>query len=71
MKKSINNNKYKINNFPYKKKQHRPPSKKKKRGKKPKPEEQEGMPQHRHCPHATCHGDRNPKYHEEEQKDVI
>jgi hypothetical protein len=33
----------------YNKKQWRPPSKKKKRGKNPKPEEQEGMPQRRHC----------------------
>jgi hypothetical protein len=28
--------------------------------KKPKPEEQEGMPQHRHCPPAKRRGDRNP-----------
>jgi hypothetical protein len=38
--------------------------------KKPKPEEQEGMPQHQHCPPARHRGDRNPKYHEEQQKDV-
>jgi hypothetical protein len=37
----------------YKKKQWRPPSKKKiERKKKPKPEEQEGMPQHQHCLHS-------------------
>jgi hypothetical protein len=35
----------------YKKNQWRPPSKRKEeRRKKPKPEEQEGMPQHQHCP---------------------
>jgi hypothetical protein len=34
----------------YKKKQWRPPSKKEERRKKSKPEEQEGMPQHQHCP---------------------
>jgi hypothetical protein len=38
--------------------------------KKPKPEEQEGMPQHHHCPLAKHHGDRNLKYHKEQQKDV-
>jgi hypothetical protein len=38
--------------------------------KKPKSEEQEGMPQHQHCPLAKRRGDRNPKYHEEQQKDV-
>jgi hypothetical protein len=38
--------------------------------KQPKPEEQEGMPHHQHCPHAKRRGDRNPKYHEEHQKDV-
>jgi hypothetical protein len=38
--------------------------------KKPNPEEQEGMPQHRHCPPAKHRGDRNPQYHEEQQKDV-
>jgi hypothetical protein len=36
----------------------------------PKPEEHEGMPQHQHCPLAKRRGDRNPKYHEEQQKDV-
>jgi hypothetical protein len=51
----------------YKKKQWRPPSKK--RGK-PKPEEQEGMPQRRHCPPEKRRGDRNPLCHEEHQKDV-
>jgi hypothetical protein len=38
--------------------------------KKPKPEEQEGMPQHQHCPPEKRRGDRNPKCHEEQQKDV-
>jgi hypothetical protein len=38
---------------------------------KPKTEERESMPQHQHCPPAIKHhGDRNPKYHEEQQKDV-
>jgi hypothetical protein len=54
----------------YKKKQRRPPSKKKKRGKKPKPEEQEGMPQRRHCRPEKRHGDKNPECHEEQLKDV-
>jgi hypothetical protein len=36
--------------------------------KKSKPEEHEGMPQH--CPSTKYRGDRNPKYHEEQQKDV-
>jgi hypothetical protein len=44
--------------------------KKKNKRKKPKPEEQEGMPQHQHFPPAKRRGDRNPKYHEEQQKDV-
>jgi hypothetical protein len=35
----------------------------------PKPEEQEGMPQHQHCPPAKHREDKNPKYHEEQQKD--
>jgi hypothetical protein len=35
-----------------------------------KPEEQEGMPQRRHCPPAKRRGDRNPIYREEQQKDV-
>jgi hypothetical protein len=38
--------------------------------KKPKPEEQEGMPQRYHCPRAKRRGDRNPKCHEEQRKDV-
>jgi hypothetical protein len=38
--------------------------------KKPKPEEQEGMPQHRHYPLEMRRGDRNPECHEEQQKDV-
>jgi hypothetical protein len=40
-----------------------------KRGK-PKPEEQEGMPQHQHCPPAKRRRDGNPDYHEEKKKDV-
>jgi hypothetical protein len=36
----------------------------------PKPEEQEGMPQHQQCPLAKRRKDKNPKYHEEEQKHV-
>jgi hypothetical protein len=54
------------------KKLRRPPKKKKKKGKnkEPYPEEQEGMPQHQHCPPAKHRGDRNPKYHAEQQKDV-
>jgi hypothetical protein len=36
----------------------------------PKPEEQEDMPQHQHSPPAKRRDDMNPKYHEEEQKDV-
>jgi hypothetical protein len=36
--------------------------------KKPKPEEQEGMPQH--CPPEKRRGDRNLECHEEQQKDV-
>jgi hypothetical protein len=43
---------------------------KEERREKPKPEEQEGMPQHKHCPPAKRREDRNPKYHEEQQKDV-
>jgi hypothetical protein len=31
----------------------------------PKPEKQEDMPQHQHCPHAKRREDKNPKYHEE------
>jgi hypothetical protein len=54
----------------YKKKQWRPPSKRNKRGRKPKPEEEEGMPQRQQCPHAKRRGDRNPEYHEEQEKDV-
>jgi hypothetical protein len=37
---------------------------------KPKPEEQEGMPQSQHCPSEERRGDRNPECHEEQQKDV-
>jgi hypothetical protein len=43
---------------------------KRRKKKKPKPEEQEGMPQHGHCPPAKHRGDRNPKYHAGQQKDV-
>jgi hypothetical protein len=38
--------------------------------KKPKPEEQAGMPQRQHCPLEKCRGDRNRKCHEEHKKDV-
>jgi hypothetical protein len=38
--------------------------------KKHEPEEQECMPQHQHCPLAKRRGNRNPKYHEKQQKDV-
>jgi hypothetical protein len=38
--------------------------------KRPKPEEQEGMPQCQDYPPAKRRGDRNPEYHEEQQKDV-
>jgi hypothetical protein len=38
--------------------------------KKPKTEELEGMPQHRHCPTEKRRGDRNPECHEEQQKGV-
>jgi hypothetical protein len=34
--------------------------KRRKEEKKPKPEEQEGMPQHKHCPLEKRRGDRNP-----------
>jgi hypothetical protein len=44
--------------------------KKGERKKKPKPEEQEGMPQHQRCPPEKRRGDRNPECHEEQQKDV-
>jgi hypothetical protein len=43
---------------------------KRRKEEKPKPEEQEGMPQRQHCPTAKRRGDRNPEYHEEQQKDV-
>jgi hypothetical protein len=35
--------------------------------KKPKPEEQEGMPQRQHCPLVKRRGDRNPKCHKEQR----
>jgi hypothetical protein len=38
--------------------------------KKPNPEEHEGMPQNQHCPPVKRRGDRDPKYHDEHQKDV-
>jgi hypothetical protein len=38
--------------------------KKKKRRKKPTPEEQEGMPQHQHCPPERRRADKNPECHE-------
>jgi hypothetical protein len=38
--------------------------------KKPKADEHEGMPQRQHCPPAKRRGDRNPEYHEVQQKDV-
>jgi hypothetical protein len=38
--------------------------------KKTKPEEHEGKSQHEHCPLAKRRGDGNPKYHEEQLKDV-
>jgi hypothetical protein len=53
----------------YKRKQWRPPIKTKKE-EKPEPEEPEGMPHHQHYPHAKRRGDTNPKYHEEQHKDI-
>jgi hypothetical protein len=38
--------------------------------KKPKPEEQEGMPQRQHYHLEKRRGDRNPWCHEEQRKDV-
>jgi hypothetical protein len=38
--------------------------KRKKNPHRPKPEEQEGMPQHEHCPLAKRREDRDPKCHE-------
>jgi hypothetical protein len=37
----------------------------------PKPKKQGGMPELRHYPHAKYHEDRNPKYREEQHKDVV
>jgi hypothetical protein len=34
--------------------------------KQPQPEEQEGMPQHQHCPPEKRRGDRNPECYEEQ-----
>jgi hypothetical protein len=45
-------------------------AKKRYKRRKPEPEEQNGMPQHQHCPPSKHRGDRNPKCHEERQKDV-
>jgi hypothetical protein len=36
----------------------------------PKPKEHGDMLQHRHCSLAKHREDRNPKYHEDQQKDV-
>jgi hypothetical protein len=58
-----------LNQFSYNKVVEATELKEEKRGK-PKPEEQEGMPQHQHCPLSKHHGDRSPEYHEEQQKDV-
>jgi hypothetical protein len=38
--------------------------------KKPKPEEQEGMPQSQHCLAEKRRGDRSLECHEEQQKEV-
>jgi hypothetical protein len=57
----------------FKKRQWKPPIKKEKGWEnphKPKPEEQEGMLQHQHCPPGKRPKERTPKYHEEQQKDV-
>jgi hypothetical protein len=43
---------------------------KEKKRKNPKPEEKEGMPQRQHCPPEKRRGERNPEYHEEQQKAV-
>jgi hypothetical protein len=43
---------------------------KRRKEEKTKPEEQEGMPQHQHCPPEKRRGDRNPECHEEQQKHV-
>jgi hypothetical protein len=37
---------------------------------KSKPEEQEGMPQHQHCPPEKSCGDKNPECHKEHLEDV-
>jgi hypothetical protein len=39
---------------------------KEERREKPKPEEDEAMPQHQQCPPAKRREDMNPKYHEEQ-----
>jgi hypothetical protein len=56
--------------FSYKKQAVEATKQKEEKMKKPKPEEQEGMPQCHHCPPAKRRGDRNPKFHEAQQKDV-
>jgi hypothetical protein len=60
--------------FLRKKKELKPPaSKKEQRRKNPhrhKPEEQEGIPQHRHYPLTKHREDENPNCHEEHKKDV-
>jgi hypothetical protein len=38
--------------------------------KKTKPEEKEGMPQHKHCPLAKRHEDKNSNHNEMQHKDV-
>jgi hypothetical protein len=53
-----------INNFLQEKAVEATKQKEEKR-KKPRPEEQEGMLQHQHCPPEKRHGDRNPECHEE------
>jgi hypothetical protein len=44
--------------------------KRRKKPHKPKPVEQEGMPQYQHCPYAKHREDKNPKYHEDQRRDV-
>jgi hypothetical protein len=57
-------------NIFYKKQKWKSPGREKEKPHKPKPEEREGTPQYQHCPPAMRHGDKHPKYHEEQQKDV-
>jgi hypothetical protein len=58
-----------VSEIPYKKKQWRPPGKQKKRGKNTSPRNRKAC-QCQHCPLAKRHGDRNPEYHEDQQKDA-